>query len=251
MSRPTDMQRFESKVARDHDPAGCHIWIGGFAQFGMPNFCVGGGSRSARRWLWEQVHGPLDKTKWVTPVCEELKCVNLDHLGLRSHNDDISRFWEKVQKADGDGCWLWTGRLQKGYPIIHLDQHPTLAHRFSYELHFGKIVGHVPGHPELEWCVCHTCDVCACVRPEHLFLGRDKDNHDDMVAKGRHARGDKLREGLRRARAVRTTPDLIRRAHALRSTGLSYASIGRELMISEVRARKIGEPSPMKGTDKG
>lgn len=33
--------------------------------------------------------------------------------------------------------------------------------------------------------VLHHCDVKLCVRPTHLFLGTQRDNMDDMAAKGR------------------------------------------------------------------
>lgn len=54
------------------------------------------------------------------------------------------------------------------------------AHRFSYALAFGNI-------PD-EIVICHRCDNPACVRPDHLFAGTQKDNLHDMTVKGRRAK---------------------------------------------------------------
>jgi hypothetical protein len=89
------------------------------------------------------------------------------------------RFWSKVAK--GDGCWEWQGHRSRGYGELQIGrrgaQRKTLAHRISWEMHNGPIpVG-------LE--VCHRCDNPPCVRPDHLFLGTQIDNANDMWSKGR------------------------------------------------------------------
>lgn len=90
-----------------------------------------------------------------------------------------ARFWAKVNKTPT--CWLWTAnRLPKGYGVINVGGRAgsqQLAHRVSWELHFGPI-------PDGLW-VLHRCDNPPCVRPDHLFLGTVQDNVDDMVTKGR------------------------------------------------------------------
>lgn len=88
------------------------------------------------------------------------------------------RFWTYVKKTKT--CWLWTGAVSKaGYGNFDAN---IRAHRFSWQLHFGPI-------PE-GLCVLHKCDVPGCVRPDHLFLGTNKDNSQDAVRKGRLPKGE-------------------------------------------------------------
>ena len=85
-------------------------------------------------------------------------------------------------------CWLWPGTLSKrerrwAYGIIVVRGHQKAAHRVLYELTYGRIIP-----PEMH--VCHKCDVPACIRPSHLFLGTQKDNMQDASRKGRMINGD-------------------------------------------------------------
>lgn len=93
-------------------------------------------------------------------------------------------FWNKINIKNNDDCWIWLGGLFKtGYGAFHINYKTVLAHRYSYELTYGKILNGM--------LVLHKCDNKKCCNPKHLFLGTQKDNMDDMINKGRSLFGEK------------------------------------------------------------
>lgn len=83
------------------------------------------------------------------------------------------------------GCCIWTGGIGRGgYGLIWYDGKMVYVHRLAYEQHTGQKI------PEGE-CVLHKCDNPPCCNPDHLRLGTNKDNSEDMVKKRRQARGEK------------------------------------------------------------
>jgi hypothetical protein len=80
---------------------------------------------------------------------------------------------------DDDECWLWGGSLDThGYGHVRHGGKLVSVHRLSWEEANGRPVP--PGQGVL-----HSCDVPACWRPRHLFLGTQQANVADMVNKGR------------------------------------------------------------------
>ena len=98
--------------------------------------------------------------------------------GRRKQYSLIEKFWARVVKTPT--CWLFsgapcdkTGHLQISGP----SNKRIAAHRFSYELHKGPIPAGL--------IVRHTCDVGACVNPDHLLVGTQRDNVHDAMRRGR------------------------------------------------------------------
>lgn len=88
--------------------------------------------------------------------------------------DDV--FWTKVRKTPD--CWYWQGATNGRYGRIG---HRTYAHRYVYELTYGRI-------PDGMF-VLHHCDTPLCVRPSHLRIGTAKENSRDAVERKRIATG--------------------------------------------------------------
>ena len=99
------------------------------------------------------------------------------------------RIEAKVERITESGCWVWMGATQvRGYGEILSNNRKLLAHRASYEAFIGPI-------PKGMY-VCHACDNVYCVNPNHLFLGTQKQNLEDMKSKGRSTRGEKNTQSI-------------------------------------------------------
>lgn len=88
------------------------------------------------------------------------------------------------------GCWLWTRAVSDaGYGKLWVDGRCRMATHISLEA-----VGRpVPKGME----ACHHCDVPACVNPDHLFIGTQRDNIHDCMAKGRFVPPPRQKKGTR------------------------------------------------------
>ena len=137
----------------------------------------------------------------------QLRCAVVDPIV-------VARYWQHVQLAADDQCWLWTGAISgKGHGRFQIaDRHVpdsegrlvrqtfvVIAHRFGYAFRYG--VDALLGTPM----IAHRCDNPLCQNPacwepsNHRHNGRDSSRRRDVVrgplADMRGARG--------RARAVR------------------------------------------------
>lgn len=101
--------------------------------------------------------------------------VNKTHVPTFGMSNE-EKFWHYTKKSEE--CWEWQGPTNHGYGYIRIDGPKRYMHRFSWELHNGEITDGL--------FVLHKCDNPSCVNPDHLFLGTQRDNVYDCIAKGRH-----------------------------------------------------------------
>lgn len=82
------------------------------------------------------------------------------------------------------GCWNCDySDSEKEYATITIENRQWYAHRVAYWLWVGELIKGL-------W-VCHTCDNCRCINPEHLWLGTQQEDMADMVRKGRSTLGNR------------------------------------------------------------
>ena len=106
-------------------------------------------------------------------------------IGRKERSTPSERFHLKYEVDAETGCWNWTACLngKAGYGQFWDGARVVLAHRFAYELLVGPIGDGLNA--------LHRCDNPRCCNPAHVFLGTQKDNAADMIAKGRDKDGRK------------------------------------------------------------
>lgn len=121
------------------------------------------------------------------------------------------------------GCWIWMKDVDAGgYGTIRVGK-MMKAHRASWVAFKGEI-------PD-ELKVLHSCDVPSCVNPEHLFLGTQTENMQDMYRKGRQPSirgGDNPNARLTEAQVI-----------AIKSSKLGASELARQFGITPTMASYI------------
>lgn len=147
-----------------------------------------------------------------------------------TYGDEIERFHQKYIPEPNSGCWIWLGGTRANSGGLLYARHSRNdgssinGHRFAWEIHHGKI-------PE-SLNVCHHCDNTLCVNPDHLFIGTQKDNMQDCVAKGRTNK----RRGEEKGTLAKLTNE---QAEAIRNSWKSQSELAREFGVTQPTISRI------------
>ena len=96
------------------------------------------------------------------------------------------RFWSFVEKTEG--CWWWKRTKERNiYGSFSLRGRTVLAHRFAYQLLRGPI--------PMGLGLLHQCDNPACVNPDHVRPGTQKQNRAEWVERHGKASPDYPHKG--------------------------------------------------------
>ena len=131
-----------------------------------------------------------------------------------------NKFWAKVDKLSPTECWNWLGAVQgSGYGHIKIPKtrKNLLAHRVSYQIHYGDLNDAL--------IICHKCDNKLCTNPEHLFQGTFMENTQDAVTKGRMYRGEQCHQ-------AKLTESEVRSIRYLRGLGAKFCHIASLYFVS-------------------
>ena len=82
---PTPGERF---AARAEWQGECLVWTGSPDSSGYGSLRVGGRSKFAHRYAWEQAHGPIPDGLTVDHLCFNTLCVNVGHLRLLTRSEN-------------------------------------------------------------------------------------------------------------------------------------------------------------------
>lgn len=94
-----------------------------------------------------------------------------------------ARFWPKVSVGEVDGCWPWIAKAKHPFGYGRMSAGRTVqlkAHQISWALANGPIPAGCA--------ILHDCDNPTCCNPDHLSLGTQVDNIEDMRTKGRSSK---------------------------------------------------------------
>lgn len=125
------------------------------------------------------------------------------------------------------GCWLWMrGMTACGYgslAVARMGIRENRANRLAWMAAHGRIPKGMH--------VLHRCDTRACVNPDHLFLGSNRDNVADRVAKGRSDGAKGIGHGM-----SKLTDEAVRE---IRASDKPSSELARQFGVHRMTIRRV------------
>jgi len=94
--------RKTKKIEYYTDKKGCHICTSHCTVRGYPQICVNGKRMYLHRFIYEQSFGKIPKGLEVMHKCDNPTCINIEHLTLGTHQDNMDDKVIKNRQAKGD-----------------------------------------------------------------------------------------------------------------------------------------------------
>ncbi|HVI92293.1 MAG TPA: hypothetical protein VM659_28645 [Dongiaceae bacterium] len=128
-------------------------------------------------------------------------------IGLKHQQDipsltpaEMEKFWHRVDRSAGWGCWRWLGGSNGGRPVIVVAGRKFFARRVSWALIRGESIDGLD--------IRMSCHDSKCVNPWHMSLSTRVETARDNGKLGRAAYGD-------RAGAAKLTEEQVSRIRRL------------------------------------
>lgn len=135
----------------------------------------------------------------------------------QTQKGSLTKFLKLIIKTKT--CWFYRDTKHPERQRNLTIQYKSIrVHRVSWEIHNGPIPKGM--------CVCHRCDVPACVNPQHLFLGTQTDNLVDMRNKNRDSHGEKHKYS-------KLTADQVQQIRELASKGKLQCVLAKQFKVSQ------------------
>jgi hypothetical protein len=158
------------------------------------------------------------------------------------HGDPMIALQNQTARGLTSAERLAARSVRRGQCLIYAPEWNLQAHRSFNALLRGRntkahiVAWELANQREVPagMCVCHRCDVPACIEPTHLFLGTVADNNADRDAKGRTVNPRGSRHGC-----AKLTEYQVQEIRAAVDAGEHWRSVAARYGIRPERARLI------------
>jgi hypothetical protein len=153
---------------------------------GYVKVSINGKREGVHRHIYRECFGNLQDNETVRHSCGNYKCVNPEHLFKGEGGEAFTKLnksrAKKIEfKVDNNDCFIITSHVgnETGHTKFVKNGKRVHIHRHIYEECFGEIPKGMV--------IRHTCDNGRCINPEHLIIGTQRDNIQDMMDRDRNA----------------------------------------------------------------